>query len=68
MPSIKLITDQVKIHYCEKNSLINYQSFVVPLPEGDFYIVGFCEHALSSKKIPSIVKEAINSNIGVVCL
>jgi len=66
MPSIRLITDQAKIHYCEKNSLINFQSFIAPFPTGKFFVVGFCEHATSGKQIHPLVKELIEQDIGVV--
>ncbi len=66
--AIRLISNEINVHInAPKNKyLIAQRTFIFPRPKGRVTIVGFVEHAVSSRKIHPIVASAIEKDLGIV--
>lgn len=68
MSSIRLISDDVNIHFSnlDHTELIQENNYILRFPAGKFALLCFASHKDSSKKIHPYVAEAIKANIGIV--
>lgn len=68
MAAIRLISEELFTYLpdCVNNTLIKRQNYILPKPKGRFFIVCFINHTQDLPQIPSIVRKAIDKDIGVV--